>query len=145
MTEPDVVEVSLYVAAQPQTVFSYFTDPARYAQWMGGAAILEPAPGGVYRVSMRDGVQAAGEFVEVDPPHRLVFTWGWTHDLAVAPGSSRVVVTFHEEDGGTRVVLRHYDLPTEAQRDHHRAGWDLYLRRLAVRIAGGDPGPDPNT
>ncbi len=145
MTEPDVVEVSLYVAAQPQTVFSYFTDPARYVQWMGGAATLDPAPGGIYRVSMRDGVQAAGEFVEVDPPHRLVFTWGWTHDLAVAPGSSRVVVTFHEEDGGTRIVLRHYDLPPDEQRDHHRSGWNLYLERLAVRVAGGDPGPDPNT
>ena len=94
---------------------------------------------------MRDGVQAAGEFVEVEPPHRLVFTWGWTHDLAVAPGSTRVVVTFHEEDGGTRVVLRHYDLPTDEQCDHHRAGWELYLQRLAISIAGGDPGADPNT
>ena len=145
MTESDVVEVSLYVAAQPETVFSYFTDPARYAQWMGDAATLDPAPGGVYRVSMRDGVQAAGEFLEVEPPHRLVFTWGWTHDLAVAPGSTRVVVTFHDEDGGTRIVLRHYDLPTDGQRDHHRDGWSLYLQRLAVRLAGRDPGPDPNT
>jgi uncharacterized protein YndB with AHSA1/START domain len=145
MTEPDALEVSLHVAAQPETVFSYFTDPARYAQWMGDAAVLDPAPGGVYRVSMRDGVQATGEFLEVEPPHRLVFTWGWTHDPAVAPGSTRVVVTFHEEDGGTRVVLRHYDLPTDEQRDHHEDGWNLYLKRLAVRVAGGDPGPDPNT
>jgi uncharacterized protein YndB with AHSA1/START domain len=145
MTEPDVVEVSLHVAAQPETVFSYFTDPARYVRWMGEAATLEPAPGGVYRVSMRDGVQAAGKFLEVEPPHRLVFTWGWTHDLAVAPGSTRVVVTFHEEDGGTRVVLRHYDLPTDEQRDHHRAGWNLYLQRLGVSVAGSDAGPDPNT
>lgn len=76
MTEPDVLEVSVHVAAQRETVFSYFIDPARYVQWMGGTATLDPAPGGVYRVGMRDGVQAAGEFVEVDPPHRLVFTWG---------------------------------------------------------------------
>ena len=48
-------------------------------------ATLEPVPGGVYRVSMRDGVEAAGEFVEVDPPRRLVFTWGWTQDHAVRP------------------------------------------------------------
>ena len=145
MTERDVVEVSVHVAAQPETVFSYFTDPVRYARWMGGTATLDPAPGGIYRVGMRDGVLAAGEFLEVEPPHRLVFSWGWTHDLAVAPGSTRVVVTFHEEDGGTRVILRHYDLPTDEQRDHHLAGWNLYLGRLAVRVAGGDPGPDPNT
>jgi uncharacterized protein YndB with AHSA1/START domain len=93
---------------------------------------------------MRDGVEAAGEFVEVDPPRRLVFTWGWTHDDAVAPGSTRVVVTLEAENGGTRVVLRHHGLPDEPQLTHHREGWELYLGRLAVRVAGGDPGADPN-
>ena len=145
MTDPGVLEVSVHVAAPPQTVFAYFTDPARYVQWMGNHATLEPVPGGTYRVRMRDGVEAAGEFVEVDPPHRLVFTWGWTHDHAVAPGSTRVVVTLEEEDGGTRVVLRHHDLPDDGQRDHHRKGWEAYLERLSVRVPGGDPGPDPNT
>jgi uncharacterized protein YndB with AHSA1/START domain len=138
------VEVSIHIAARPETVFAYFTDPDRYAQWMGNHATLEPVPGGTYRVHMRDGVQAAGEFIEIDPPHRLVFTWGWTHDHAVAPGSTRVVVTFQEEDGGTRVVLRHHDLPDHEQSDHHRTGWELYLVRLGVCVTGGDPGPDPN-
>ena len=115
MTEPGVVEVTVYIAARPETVFPYFTDPVRYVQWMGGHAVLDPAPGGIYQVGMRDGVQAAGEFVEVEPPRRLVFTWGWTHEHAVAPGSTTVVVTFEDEDGGTRVVLRHYGLPTGEQ------------------------------
>lgn len=132
MTDPGPLKVSVHIAASPETVFPYFTDPARYAQWMGNAATLEPVPGGTYRVHMRDGVQVAGEFVEVDPPRRLVFTWGWTHDHAVAPGSTRVVVTLHEEDGGTRVVLRHHGLPDDAQRDHHRKGWELYLGRLGA-------------
>jgi uncharacterized protein YndB with AHSA1/START domain len=145
MTDPDVLRVDLHIAAPPQIVFAYFTDPARYVQWMGSAAVLHPVPGGPYRIDMRDGVEAVGEFVEVDPPHRLVFTWGWTHEHTVPPGSSRVVVTFTEENGGTRVVLTHHDLPTEHQRDHHRAGWQMYLTRLAARAAGRDPGPDPNT
>jgi uncharacterized protein YndB with AHSA1/START domain len=138
------VEVTVYIAAQPETVFPYFTDPARYVQWMGNQATLEPVPGGSYRVSMQDGVEAIGEFVEVDPPRRLVFTWGWTHDHAVAPGTTRVVVTLEEENGGTRVVLRHHDLPDEEQRSHHRKGWELYLHRLSVLVSGSDPGPDPN-
>jgi uncharacterized protein YndB with AHSA1/START domain len=144
MTDAGVLEVSVHIAAQPETVFPYFTDPARYVQWMGEKATLDPVPGGVYRVSMRDGVEVAGEFVEVDPPRRLVFTWGWQGDEAVVPGSTRVVVTFMAEDGGTRVVLRHHDLPDDAQRLHHREGWDMYLARLGVRVSGGDPGPDPN-
>ena len=144
MTGSGPVEVSVHIAARPETVFAYFTDPTRYAQWMGNHATLEPVPGGTYQVHMRDGVQAEGAFVEIDPPHRLVFTWGWTHDHAVAPGSTRVVVTFQEEDGGTRVVLRHHGLPDHEQTDHHRKGWELYLARLGVCVTGGDPGPDPN-
>ena len=126
-------------------MFPYFTDPGRYVQWMGRDATLEPVPGGAYRVRMGNGAEAAGEFVEVDPPHRLVFTWGWAHDQAVPPGATRAVVTLRAENGGTLVVLRHYDLPDHGQGDHHRKGWELYFDRLGVRIRGGDPGPDPNT
>jgi uncharacterized protein YndB with AHSA1/START domain len=144
MTEDNVVEVSLYVAARPETVFPYFTDPGRYVLWMGSDATLDPVPGGVYRIRMSGGAEAAGQFVELDPPHRLVFTWGWTHDPAVPPGATRVVITLEEENGGTRVVLRHHDLPDGDQRDHHRKGWDTYVGRLQLRIQGIDPGRDPN-
>jgi len=144
MTDDDVVEVSVYIAARPETVFPYFTDPGRYVQWMGRDATLQPVPGGSYRIYMQDGVEAAGEFVEIDPPRRLVFTWGWTHDPAVPPGTTRVVVTLHAEQDGTRVVLRHHDLPDGDQRDHHRKGWEAYLGRLELRATGRDPGPDPS-
>ena len=145
MTGDSVVEISVHIAALPETVFGYFTDPGRYVQWMGTDARLEPVPGGCYRVLMRNGVEASGEFVEVDPPRRLVFTWGWTHDPAVPPGATRVIVTLEPENGGTRVVLRHHGLPDDGQRAHHRKGWELYLGRLGQRIRGSDPCPDPST
>ena len=140
----EVLEVSVHIAARREIVFPYFTEAERYVEWMGSSATLEAVPGGVYRVGMGDGVEAVGEFLEVDFPNRVVFTWGWTDQFAVAPGSSRVVVTLADEDGGTRVVLRHHGLPDDEQRTHHRGGWEAYLDRLAVRAAGGDPGPDPN-
>jgi uncharacterized protein YndB with AHSA1/START domain len=140
----EVLEVTVHIEAAPETVFPYFTDPARYTQWMGSSATLDAVPGGTYRIGMRDGVSAVGEFVEIDPPHRLVFTWGWTHDHTVAPGSTRVVVTLEPVDGGTLVVLRHHDLPDDEQREHHGKGWTMYLDRLAIRATGGNPGPDPN-
>ena len=139
------LEVTVHISARPETVFPYFTDPARYARWMGGYAILEPVPGGTYRIGMRGGIEATGRFVEIDPPRRVVFTGGWTHEHAVAPGSTRVVVTFDEEHGGTRVVLRHYELPSDEQRDQHGLGWRMYLDRLATAARGADPGPDPNS
>ena len=144
MSDADVLEVTVHIAASPETVFPYFTDPNRYVLWMGERAVLEPVPGGPYRVRMRNGIEAAGEFVEVDPPKRIVFTWGWTEDQSVPPGSTHVVITLEEEDGGSRVVLRHHGLPTDDQRDHHRAGWQMFLDRLGIRVTGGDPGPDPH-
>ncbi len=73
-----------------------------------------------------------------------MFTWGWTQGPPVPPGSTRVVVTLEPEAGGTRVVLRHRGLPDDEQRTQHSGGWEMYRGRLAVRLAGGDPGRDPN-
>jgi uncharacterized protein YndB with AHSA1/START domain len=103
MTEIAPVEVSLHVAGTPTDVFGFFTDPARYVQWMGSEAELEPVPGGVYRVRMTD------------------------------------------EDGGTRLVLRHDDLPSESLREGHDIAWNTYLPRLVLRAAGRDPGADPHS
>jgi uncharacterized protein YndB with AHSA1/START domain len=151
---------TLHVAAAPEDVFSYFTDPARYVQWMGNEAKLEPVPGGVYRVHMSDGFQAAGTFLHVDPPHQLAFTWGFADDEAAqhtkhkrgeAPsgsampaGSTRVTVSLDAEAGGTRLTLRHDDLPNPELRDGHQVAWGTYLPRLVIRAEGGDPGPDPH-
>jgi len=144
LEDPTALEVSIHIAAEPETVFPYFTDPGRYVQWMGTSARLDPVAGGEYCVHMRDGVETAGVFVEVDPPRRLVFTWGWTTNKAVPPGSTRVVVTLEPEADGTRVVLRHHGLPDEQERTHHSAGWEMYLGRLALRLTGVNPGPEPS-
>ena len=139
-----MLEVSVHIEATPDTVFQYFTDPTKYVQWMGTGARITSTPGGEYRVRMRDGVETSGEFVEIDPPKRVVFTWGWKHDAAVPPGSTRVEVSLEPDGTGTRVVLRHHNLPSAEQIEHHRQGWELYLNRLALRATGTDPGRDPN-
>ena len=161
MTEISPVEVTMHIPAAPEDVFPYFTDPARYVQWMGREAKLEPVPGGVYRISMPDGFAAAGEFLEVSQPHRVVFSWGFADDeaakrtkhkpgettsgSAMPPGSTRVTVTLQDEDGGSRLTLRHENLPNPDLREGHAVAWNTYLPRLAVRAAGGDPGADPHS
>jgi len=149
------------VPAAPAKVFEYFTDPGRYVSWMGAEARLEPVPGGQYHVRMLDGFQAAGEFVRVEHPRQVVFTWEFADEEAASKtkhqpgeattahampaGSTRVSVTLSPADGGTRVTLRHDDLPNTELRDGHQVAWETYLPRLVIAASGGDPGPDPHS
>jgi uncharacterized protein YndB with AHSA1/START domain len=127
---------------------------------MGSEALLEPVPGGRYYVRMGDGFSAAGAFLEVEPPHQLAFSWGFADDesaqqvkheqteassaAAMPAGSTRVTVRLDAENGGTRLTLRHHDLPNAELRDGHSVAWQTYLPRLIIRAQGGDPGPDPH-
>jgi uncharacterized protein YndB with AHSA1/START domain len=140
-----VIEREVHIDASPQTVFEFFTDPAKMVRWKGTQATLDPRPGGVYRVEMNEQVIAVGEYVELDPPNRLVFTWGWEGDYAsTPPGSSTVEVTFRPDGDGTLVRLVHTDLPSAEAAEAHAVGWDQYIARLVIAAAGGDPGPDPH-
>jgi uncharacterized protein YndB with AHSA1/START domain len=148
--QPDVataVEREIRIAARPETVFEFFVDPEKMCEWKGRKAELDPRPGGVYRVEINEQAIASGEYVEIDSPNRVVFTWGWegqeSGEHAVPPGSSRVEVDLTPDGDGTLVRLRHLDLP-EQSREIHGQGWDLYLGRLAKAAAGEDPGQDPN-
>jgi uncharacterized protein YndB with AHSA1/START domain len=144
-----VVEREIRIAARPETVFEFFVDPEKMQQWKGRKADLDPRPGGMYRVEINEQAVARGEFLEIDAPSRVVFTWGWEGqeagegEHAVPPGSSRVEVDLTPDGEGTLVRLRHLDLP-EQSREIHGQGWDLYLGRLAKVAAGEDPGSDPN-
>jgi uncharacterized protein YndB with AHSA1/START domain len=140
-TEPLRNEVR--IAAPPDVVFQYFTDPARMVAWMGIAAMLDPRPGGTFRLEANGRDVVLGEYVEVDPPRRVVFTWGFDGaDPIAAAGSTRVEVTLEPDGDGTRLTLVHHGLPGPA-RDAHAEGWVHYLGRLAPVAAGHPPQPDP--
>ncbi|MFF1867343.1 SRPBCC domain-containing protein [Streptomyces sp. CB03911] len=141
MSDP-VVTVERRIAARPETVFSFFTDRDRWLSWMGKDGDFAFTPGGAYRTHVAAENHAAGHFVEIDPPKRVVFTWGWeSGGMPVPPGSSTVEITLEPEGEGTWVRLVHRDLPPEACVPHHE-GWVHYLDRLVVLAEGGDPGVD---
>jgi uncharacterized protein YndB with AHSA1/START domain len=142
-SQTQVIEREVRVEAAPDTVFEFLTDPEKATRWMGTAATLDPRPGGVYRVNIGPYI-AVGEYVEVDPPYRVVFTWGWEGaDALTPPGSSTVEITLTPDGDATVVRLVHRDLPAHAVEPHGH-GWDQYMPRLAIAAAGGNAGPDPN-
>lgn len=110
-------------------------------QWMGDHAVLDPTAGGEFTLDIR-GTPVRGRYLEVDPPRRLVVSWGYAGSDRLPPGASTVEVRLRREGRGTRVELEHRDLPAAESRDHAR-GWSHYLTRLTVAATGGDAGPDP--
>ena len=132
----------IMIDASPETIWPFLTDPGKHVEWDGTVAELDPRPGGVYRVLVQGEHQSAGEYVEVDPLKKVVFTFGWEQEgHPIPPGSTTVEITLQPEGDKTRLRLVHRGLPDDASENHGR-GWAHYLQRLAVRAGGGDPGPD---
>jgi uncharacterized protein YndB with AHSA1/START domain len=144
-TEARAVEREIAIAASPETVWEFLVDPEKAVRWMGTAATFEVQPGGIYRVEVVPGNSAVGTFVEIDPPRRLVYTWGWESGPgdSVPPGSTTVEFELTPSDGGTLLRFRHSDLPSTKSVESHAHGWDHYFERLAAIAKGDDPGPDP--
>jgi uncharacterized protein YndB with AHSA1/START domain len=112
---------------------------------MGLVADIDCRPGGAYRVEVLPGRIATGVFVVVEPPRRLVYTWGWEPGSGspVPPGSTTVEFLLVPEGHGTRVTLTHRGLPDASAAAGHTRGWIHYLSRLEVVAGGDDPGADP--
>jgi uncharacterized protein YndB with AHSA1/START domain len=143
---PVVREVE--IAARPETVWGFLVDADKATRWWGVTVELDPRVGGLLRVLVTSGRTAVGELVEIDPPRRLVCTWGWepTSDPLVnqvPPGSSTVEFSLVPSPVGTLLRVVHSGLPNVEQEEAHAAGWLHYLGRLAVAAVGGDPGRDP--
>ena len=134
--DSEILERSIRIEARPETVYSFFTDPKKMVLWKGTLAELDPRPGGIYRVEITGNDIARGEYVELVPYNRIVFTWGWEgEDSPLLPGSSTVEITLVEDHGATLLTLRHLGLPSPLVKTHAE-GWDHFLPRLQTAAEG---------
>jgi uncharacterized protein YndB with AHSA1/START domain len=141
----DLFRTEMFLAAPPEHVFEFFVDADLMVSWIGISARLDPRPSGAFRFEVAPGEWCSGSYLEVDPPRRVVFTWGWESGaIPLPPGSSTVEVDLQPDFGGTRLVLVHRGLEGDVLRLHEE-GWCRFLGRLEAVIAGGEPEPDPGT
>ncbi|MDQ1561802.1 MAG: hypothetical protein QOE85_1143 [Actinomycetota bacterium] len=112
MTESEGLTIVRVFHAPRALVFDAWTNPAHFAKWWGGKTVTVPEesvtmdvrPGGSWKATMvlPDGgheIYWLGEYVEVDPPERLVLT------LSDGPEDREVVtVVLREVDDGTEMV-----------------------------------------
>jgi uncharacterized protein YndB with AHSA1/START domain len=131
------MEQTVRIAARPETVWTFWTEPERLAEWWGSDAEVVAEPGGTFRIIMENGPVMRGAFSEVDPPHRLPFTFGWEHNAPgqpLAPGSTAAEVTMTPDKGGTVLVLRHFEMPATHAGDYVK-GWSYLLGDRLVAAA----------
>ena len=129
---------SIYIAAAPEAVFDYFTNPEMLVRWMGDEAELDPRPGGQFRLVIGQRT-VEGRYLSVDRPHRVVISWGRLGSRQLPPGKSVLEVNLTAEAGGTRVSVIHSGLPA-SESLRHALGWRHYLERLKLVGEGRDPG-----
>jgi len=129
-----VLDRTVTIAARRETVFCYFTDSERFAAWWGTGSRIEPRAGGAVHIRYPNAIVAGGEVVEIAPPERIVFTYGFESGNPIPVGASRVTVTLAEVAGGTLVSLRH-ELPSAEVRDEHVQGWRYQLAVFANVVA----------
>jgi len=126
----EIVRATVRIAASPQEVFPYLVDPSLIVQWIGSWADLNPQPGGVFALDV-GGTSTRGTYISVEPPDRVVFTWGIPGNAALPPGTSTVEILLKADGDETIVELTHRDLPSE-MRQSHREGWEECLEALRM-------------
>jgi uncharacterized protein YndB with AHSA1/START domain len=127
----ELLHYEIEIAAPVGVVYELLTEADGLLEWIAVEATVDARPGGVITWTHANGATVVGECVEIEPPWRLVFTYGWEADAAVGPGSTLVEITLTELGAAaTRLRLVHRDLPDDEQRRSHLEGWRHFLERL---------------
>jgi uncharacterized protein YndB with AHSA1/START domain len=130
MTLPYQLERVVTIQADRQTVFRFFTDPARWAKWWGAGSTIDARPGGALLIRFPGGTEVLGDVVEVLVPERIVFTYGFASGKPIPPRSSRVTIRLEEDGAATRLRFTH-EFADESVRDEHVQGWRFQLSLFA--------------
>ena len=142
MAEPEKLSLKInrLIKAPRDRVYAAWTDPAQLQKWFGPEnvktrdLITDVRVGGRFRWDCTDPegkeVTISGEYRELQPGRKIVFTWKHEENADWKNHNSIVTVEFFDHEEGTEVRLTHKNLPTEASRDDHKQGWNSVLGKL---------------
>ena len=134
------LQIKRFINAPRARVYAAWTDPAQLKEWWGPETVrtrnfvADVRVGGKYRwdlINQEDEEMSVfGEYRELVPEKRIVFTWKWDDDDVWENRNSVVTVELFDAAGGTELHLRHEQLPSTESRDRHNEGWNSVLDRL---------------
>jgi uncharacterized protein YndB with AHSA1/START domain len=137
-----VLELRKVLDAPRERVFRALTDLEQIKKWWGPGGFTLPEAqqdlrvGGSYRFAMRSPEgqihYLKGQYREIQPPEKLVFTWNWDQDGAIA--ETVVTVNLIARGGQTELVLTHGPFPTQEDLQNHNRGWSSSLERLPAAL-----------
>ncbi|HVE15260.1 MAG TPA: SRPBCC domain-containing protein [Chthoniobacterales bacterium] len=129
-------------------VWKAWTQPSRVKEWLNmsedmtiESVTMDLRVGGKFRIQTRDTegeyFTAAGTYIEVNAPERLVYTWDWEKDGAgeefgeLEGKETQLTVEFREQRDRTELVLTHEKFASIESRDRHIGGWNNWIDRMA--------------
>jgi uncharacterized protein YndB with AHSA1/START domain len=140
------LEIKRFIKAPPEAVYTAWTDPKQLQQWFGPEGVktnnleADARPGGIFRWDLTDSdgdkITMLGEFRELLPGRKVVFTWHFEDDEAWENLTSVVTVELSGRDEGTDLRLRHEQLHSEKSRVGHSEGWGSALDKLERLLSG---------
>ena len=131
---PHKLDRIVIIEAPREIVFRFFTDATRWASWWGAGSTIDAKSGGKLLIRYPDGTEVVGEVLDLAPPERVVFTYGYTSGQMIPPGGSLVTIRLESDPRGTRLELRH-DFAEGAVRDQHVQGWRYQLSLFGNIVA----------
>lgn len=131
---------TLVIHARPATVFEFFTSTPDWASWWGAGSTIDARRGGKLLIRHPNGVEVTGEVLDLQPPERIVFTYGYASGGPIPPGGSQVTIRLDSHPAGTRLQLTH-EFADAGARDQHVQGWrfqlSLFVNAVANKINSG--------
>ena len=145
--DQDAVLAEIHIAAPPERVFQAIADPNQLKNWWGQKGMyhhtearFDLRPGGKWRTAGAgdDGqkYEVSGEYLEVDPPRLLVYTWAASFDGGT-PTTVRWELTPHEH--GTKVKLQHSGFAKQPEvSKKYSGGWPTVLAWMQSYVEKGE-------
>src|SRR5262249_43353996 len=136
-TPPPVIRITKLLPATPEVVFAAWTDPASLKEWMcpgtvtSATATLDLRVGGRFQIVMHRETSDAlhvGEYREISPPTRLVFTWQSDGTLQQ---ETLVTIELLPRGKQTELVLVHELFPNKQSASQHQDGWQDIVEKLS--------------
>ena len=140
MTDDKTLVIDRVLNAPPDRVFAAWTDTAQLAEWYGPEGMKaeifanDLTVGGQYSLVMKSAegeYHLSGEYEEIEPPRKLVFTWKWK----TSDETTRVTIELRPQGDGTHLRLTHTGFAEAEQASSHNQGWSSSLNDLERYLA----------